>query len=733
MANGSGSLNRVQYGGLDFDTYNDDLRARLQVLYGKDFNDFAVSSLGTMLLDLTAFGLDALSFYLDRRASDSYLATARTRKSVAKLARQLGYKMGGAVASSVDVEISVINVYVFNVVIPKGFQLKGPDNLIFEVAEATTFTPSEQGLGKTKPLPCYEGETITETFVSDGTSSQAFQLRRVPTNKFVVEGAVVGKVDGAEWEVVDLIQYGATDQFEVGFNDDPPTVRFGDGVSGNIPKSGATIEVAYVASRGKSGQVAANTITAVVIPLVVGFTNISLSITNAEGSVGGDDREAMSSAKAFAPQVFKSREVAVVGGDYEALAGRYADPLFGRVAVAKAISARSSASDLTVQNYLQDIVDGLTILNTELSAQVAAIIAAEDLLDPEVGMIATEAGSIAGHMTTIQTEANSVVVNSRGIKNSAGEIFTDSSDIQVLVVDGKATVDAITTHLTTSQLTIAAKDAIKAYFDRISSEAASIGTASGTSIPFTADAAIVDANSILAEVGMIGTDVITVGTHLKQVADSSSIIGTQSVAIRNEILVVDTANTTLVNTVSLSQTGIETHLDRLLAADCKANLVIVPILTRDAGGFYAAPSSGLIDSLQTYLEARKEVTQTVSVTSGIRFLLPVVLRVRIGVKEGYSEAVVLTTAQAAIEGLLRDRSFGKSLYESDLDDVVLPSADLSKGVAGVGFVINRILGHLAPDGVTLVTTNLDSDGNLIAGERWITKGTISITTEIMPS
>lgn len=726
MANGNGSLNRALFSGFDFDTYNDDLRARLQAQYGQDFNDFAVSSLGMMLLDLTAFGLDALSFYLDRRASDTYLATARTRKSVARLARQLGYKMGGAVASSVDVEMSVNSVYAFNVVIPKGFKLKGPDNVVFEVAEATTFTPSEQGLGNTKVIPCYEGETITESFVSDGNSSQVFQLRRVPTGKFVVEGAVTGKVAGADWGVVDLLQYGATDQFEVGFNDDPPTVRFGDGVSGNIPSIGSTIEVTYVASRGKAGQVAAGTITAVVTRLVVGFTEIPLTLTNPEGSVGGDDRETLSSTKAYAPQVFKSRDVAVVGGDYEGLAGRYADPLFGRVAVAKAISSRSAASDLTVQNYLQDIVDAVTILNTELAARVAAIIAADDLLDPAIATVTTEAGNIAGHMATIQTEATSVITNGREIKNSAGEVFTDASDIQVFVVDGKAAVDAITLHATTSQLTTADKDAIKAYFDRISAEATSISTVAGTTIPVTADAAITDANSILTEVEAVGVDVVTTGTHLKTVADAASTVTTQSATIRSETVAIDTANTALVNTVALSQTGIEAHLDRLLAADCKANLVTVPILTRDAGGFYAAPSSGLIDSLQTYLEGRKEVSQTVSVTSGVRFLLPAVIRVRIGVKSGYSEAVVLTTVQAAIEGVLRDRPFGKSLYESDLDNVVL-------AVVGVGFVINRILGNLDQDGVTLVTTNLDADGNLIAGERWITKGTISITTEIVTS
>lgn len=702
-----GTLNRARYAGLDFDTHYDDLLARLQVKYASDFNDFAISSLGIMLLDLTAYGLDTLSFYLDRRATDTYLATARTRKSVSRTSRQLGYKMGGAVASSVDMLVKVTEVFAFDVPIPARFQFNGPNGLIFETAEATTFLVSEQGVASAgKYIPAYEGETITESFVSDGTPAQVFELRRVPADKFVVQGTVEVAVDGADWDVVDLLEYGQTDQFEVGFNDDPPTLRFGDGIAGNIPIAGASIDVTYVASRGKAGQVSSGSIQEETTSLVVAFTEIPLSITNPEGSSGGDDRETLASAKAFAPQVWKSAGKAVTGEDYAGLAGSYADSLFGRVAVAKAISSRSSGGDLTVQNYLTDILNGITILTTALTTATGNITTALDAADVALASLASTGTEIASEVSDIETAATSARSQARVIKNKVGEITVDAADIAAYVTAGLA------------DGTLAGKDG---YFNLINTEATNID-GSASSIQTAADSIVGYMGDTLTAVEMIGTDGVTADTLLKTMLDDVAVLVTSGLTVRSEAGDIDTENTDLLNLVDTSIDAINAHLDRVLASDCKANLVTVPILTRDAGGFYTAPSIGLIDSLQSFLDARKEVTQTVAVTSGENFLIPAVIRARIGVFSGYSETVVKTAVVAAIEGVLRDRQFGVSLYESDLDDVILE-------VEGVAFVNARIDGHIGTGGSTSIS-NLDADGNLILSDsEVITRGSVTVTTE----
>jgi hypothetical protein len=333
---------------LDFQTHFDDLLARVQVQFATEYSDFVVTGLGIMLLDIISFGLDALSFYLDRRATDTFLETARTTKSVTRLARQLGYKPRSAVSASTTLKVSLTTGgYAFPVPIPKDFQFKGPNNLIFSAADLVTI-PAGTPAGVEFDVPVYEGVRVSENFTSTGLPNQVFELRRVPKGKYMVSGtpgssvAVQTWVNALLWSESDLLSFDPTDQYEVAYTDSPPTLRFGDGTTGNIPTTGANIKIDYVYGSGKAGMVLSNTIQAVQTPLVVGFVEIPLTVNNPDNAAGGDDPESLGSIKYNAPRLFNTRLSAVTGPDYDALAGSYSDPLFGKVSVAKALSSRSA-------------------------------------------------------------------------------------------------------------------------------------------------------------------------------------------------------------------------------------------------------------------------------------------------------------------------------------------------------------------------------------------------------
>lgn len=724
---GVAELNRVKYSGLDFDSHFDDLQARLQIKFAADFNDFALSSLGIMLVDIIAFGLDSLSFYLDRRATDLYLETARTRKSVSRLTRQLGYKMRASIAASVDLDVFVEEPLSVSVTVPKGFQFKGPNDLVFEAAQAVTWTPGEQIAETVKNVPCFQGETFTESFVSDGSANQVFELRRVPTDAFVVAGSVEVVVDGTAFDESEFLSFDATNQFEVGYNDQPPTVRFGDGVAGNIPVNTASIDVTYVASRGKAGIVSKETIQSSVAPLVVNFTTVQLNINNPRGSSGADDPESLVHAKIFAGQVFRSRFVAVTRGDYEALAGSFADPLFGRVAVAQALSTRSASSDLVLQTLLNDILVAVTPTKALVDTATAAIDASLLTADGLLTSLEEKLSDAADKMVEIDTSLDTIITSGRAAKNLSLEVSTDANDIQANVVTGKAAVDAVATG-GSDTLTLATKAAIKAYFDLISAEATAI---SGNANTIETDAAsiIATAGNTKDDVAVVGVDTTTEGTFLEEAEDDRAalvaLIGTISpgTGIRLQVDNINTAVTDETTTVAEAVTSIQAHADRILAADCKVNLVTVPILARDAGGFYTAPSISLMNSLQEFLNARKEVTQVVEVVSGEDFLIPAIVQLRVGVRSGYSTSVTSSEVATAVDGVLRDRRFGVSLFVSDLVDIILL-------VEGVSFVNVKILGHTDPATNTLTTDRLDSDGNLvILSSEVISKGIVTITTE----
>lgn len=707
------SLNKVQYAGLDFPTHFDDLRSELQTKFAAEFNDFALSSLAIMLVDITAYGLDSLSFYLDRRATDSYLETAQTRKAVARLTRQLGYKMGGAVSSSTDLTVRITTPVNFNVTIPVGFQFLGPNNLIFEAAEAVTFTPRQ-----TDPviIPVYEGETITETFVGDGTANQVFELRRLPSGKSVVQNSSSVLVNGTTYTEAEFLPVTGGQFYEVGYNDDPATVRFGDGTVSqtDIPGPNATISVTYVAATGLAGQVNANTITKTVRPLVVNFQTIALAITNVEGAVGGDDPESLDRAKYLAGQVFKTRKVAVTQSDYVTLATAFADPLFGRVATAQAISSRSSASDLELQTLLQDVREVVNPVQATVDAQVAA-------LDTQGTVI--ENANAALLVTTTQIAAQTTLASTSNSNSTTGLLAASNRAVLALsrCNAGSTTVGTIPIGVS-DQLTADTRSALLATFSALTTD---VGT-----IQSTVDTAVGENGKVADALTAVGTAPTSPDSLLLTVTTETN------ASVAAQLLIVDTiapaisaavaplASTGVgTGTINYTLSAIDAHVDAFLSANCAANLVTVPILTRDANGFYAAPSLGLKQRLQEYLDARKAVTQTVQVTSGERSLLYAIITIQVGVRQGYSENVVRLAVQSAVDGILKNRLFGASLYRSSITDTVL-------AVAGVAYVNPVITGYYTSDSPsTPLTTKLDSFGNLIIlDSEVVTKASVNITT-----
>jgi hypothetical protein len=707
------ALNKVQYVGLDFPTIFDDLRSELQTKFAAEFNDFALSSLAIMLLDISAYGLDSLAFYLDRRASDSYLDTAQTRKAVSRLTRQLGYKMGGAVSSSTDVVVSISNPVNFTVTIPVGFQFLGPNSLIFETAEAVTFAPRQNS---PQTIPVYEGESVSESFVGDGTASQVFNLRNVPSGKSVVQGSVSVLVNGSPYAEADFLPITGGQFFEVGYSDDPTTIRFGDGTVAqtDIPGPNSTIAVTYIAATGLAGQVTANTITKVVKPLVVSFQTIALSITNPEGAVGGDDPESLERAKYLAGQVYKSRQVAVTRSDYVALSSAFADPLFGRVAASQAYSTRSADSDLELQSLLQDVRNIVGPVATTVDAQIVALAADTASITASNITITTGIADIG----VLNTGATGTLTTTISTLNSASNraVLASSRCNDGLVTLGPIPVAG------TDQLTSSTKTALQGLFTNINIDLVTMQS--------QIDSSVVSCGDVRDDLLAVGLAPTTPDSIL--LAQTNAVSASDAAVVDIDTVVSPTITAAVfpfepggigVGTVNGTLDEIEAHVDAILSANCSANLVTVPILTRDASGFYVAPSLGLKLSLQSYLDARKAVTQTVQVTSGERSLIYAILDVQIGVRPGFSEQVARLAVESVLDNLLKNRLFGGSLYRSEITDGALT-------VAGVVFVNPIITGYLTADSPVIpLTTKLDSFGNLIIlDSEVVTKDSFVVTS-----
>jgi hypothetical protein len=103
-----------------------------------------------------------------------------------------------------------------------------------------------------------------------------------------------------------------------------------------------------------------------------------------------------------------------------------------------------------------------------------------------------------------------------------------------------------------------------------------------------------------------------------------------------------------------------------------------------------------------------------------------VITARVGVAKNFGLNVVANAVSAAIDTVLRGRSFGQSLFESELDAAI-------EDIQGVAYWNVTIDGNFDSSTGVTTTSRLDSDGNLIltVGEI-ITKADFRDTT-VTPS
>jgi hypothetical protein len=729
----SGNLVRVRYAGLDFDTHEDEILSRLQVKFAAVFNDFAVSSLGIMLVDIFSFGLDTLSFYLDRRATDNFLSTSRTLASASRLARQLGYKVGASTASSVDIEIALVDqANTFPIPIPAGFKLQGPAGLIFEIQEDVEFSIADTS---TKTVTASEGETLTTTFTSDGSANQVFKVANVPDGKFILGpgteniSQVVVEVDGSPWTEQELLVFGDTEQFEIAYNDSPPTLRFGDGIAGKIPEDGAEVRITFFVTSGVNGQATAGTITEPVSPLVVSFEQINLVINNPEGTSGGSDPETIESVKANAPTIFKSRNVNVTIEDYEARARSFVDPVFGSIAVAQAISVRGSSDDAFLSSKLAAIRAEADSVVPTVEVAVASISSDSDSIATSVSDAQADDVTLATFISDIATAEAAARVSNESTRTAAGVVSSNASSISTDLSDIDTEHDNLVTDISGAPVGGAGAGEMGSTI-----QATLLGYLATLDVArITADARN---SEVITQVGTVLANVTSITTELDDIDTKADSSETLRAAIRTDIDAISVSNASLALTATTLESDITDisddvntltveiadHVDSFLSNECQSNLVEVPVLTFDSEGFYVIPTIGLQQSLQRFLDTDKEVTQVVKVTGASNLLVSADITAHVGILSGFNESSVRSQVEAEILGVLRGRKFGVTLRLSELYAPIAPETDDVK-IDGVDFVNMAIVGP---------ASLIDSDGNLpVQSFEVVTRGTITVTSEVV--
>jgi len=145
----------IKYLNKDFSTLKQALIDYAKSYYPTAYNDFSVSSPGTMFIDMAAYVGDVLSFYLDNQIQESFLEFAKQQGNLYALAYMLGYrpKVTSAAVTKVDVYQQVLAKvvngvyqpdYDYAVIIEEGAQIQSNVNpaTYFYLPEKIDFTVS---------------------------------------------------------------------------------------------------------------------------------------------------------------------------------------------------------------------------------------------------------------------------------------------------------------------------------------------------------------------------------------------------------------------------------------------------------------------------------------------------------------------------------------------------------------------------------------------------------------
>jgi len=346
----------IDYSSRDFPTVKQALIEFIKARFPATFTDFTESNLSVMLLEVCAWVADMLSFTIDMAANECYLPTLRQRENAVNLVKLIGYEPSPPAAASAEllVDTNIVGGLAQDATISAGASIS-VQGLTFELLEDFVLLAGNRdaGPGSTTGLPgptFAEGVSYDESFtVPASTPNQIYTLGNYP----VIRGSVEVRVNGSLWnEVEALVFAGQANSYALDFDgDNRPTIRFGDGVSGNIPLAGSLIEVYSRVGGGEAGNIGAGLISTQLSATTISGT-VQLAATNPNPASGGAEEESLDSIKFNAPRYVRTHGNAISKLDYDTLIPIFVDPTYGAIAKGVAFprvgKTNSSANEIDV-------------------------------------------------------------------------------------------------------------------------------------------------------------------------------------------------------------------------------------------------------------------------------------------------------------------------------------------------------------------------------------------------
>ena len=364
----------IDYNLNGFNDYRVALQNYLKSVYPLDYNNFAASDLGQMLLEMFAYMATTLTLRADMTANEMYIDTVKDRNNLSRLLELIGVTMKGPTASKATGKLTLpvdkatygggtivitennrrINIVNQRSGTPLTYSImRQQDDGTLNVFNKDITIPNSNIAtdGTVSNLMLLEGVVQSQT----GTFGQDANRQTIGiTNGPVIEGSIgvsstesgTGSTGGTYYNEISNLYVasgGNTAVFEKKYNQDmTATLFFGDGVRGRMPSPGANYIVTYRTGGGVNGDIARGTVNTG-ITILNGVDNMNANIENTTKGTGGTTAETVAHAKRYAPYFFRTQYRAVTGEDYNALANSFVG-VAGKTAKAMASVRKNGAA-----------------------------------------------------------------------------------------------------------------------------------------------------------------------------------------------------------------------------------------------------------------------------------------------------------------------------------------------------------------------------------------------------